>query len=121
MKPQFVSRQRRQPPETHRGAGTVRRATSAPQIFRRVLRLPLLPRELRRYDTLDAKLQPLMLATMAQLRSLNRVPENFLSHSRSPRCLELCDLKRCVPSRGEWLLQAENRQNCDASTAQSNP
>ena len=34
MKPPFGSRQRRQLPETHRGAGTVRRATSAPQIFR---------------------------------------------------------------------------------------
>src|SRR5271166_488832 len=93
---------------------------SALQIFQPVLPPLLLPRELQGYDPRDAKLQPLVLETMAD-RSSSRLPASLLFLPRSARCRRLCDRKHCAPNCGEWLLQLATTQNYDALTVQLNP
>src|SRR6266481_3502825 len=119
MKSQFWSPERPEPLETHRGAGAVRRTTSALQISRLMLPPALLPQELRRYDPLGVKLQLLVLTTLAYPR-LSRLPDNPLFLVQSTKCLRLCRRKRCEPSREERLLQGAKTQNCNALTIHLN-
>src|SRR5271165_2478978 len=94
--------------------------TKALQIFRRIPPLPLLPQELRRYDPLDAMLQPLVperLAFEASYRSL----ESLLFPARSTEYLPWCHRKRCAPRRAKWFRKPANTQNCDASRVQAIP
>ena len=90
------------------------------QIFQPLLPPRLLPQELQRYDPLDVKLQPLVSGNMAG-PAPHRLPESLLFRARSTEYLPLCHRKRCAPSRGEWLLELANTQNCDAWRVQSNP
>src|SRR5262244_2135821 len=110
---QFGFPEHREPRETRLGAGAIQQTTNALQIFRRILPLPLLPQELRRSDSLDAMLQPLVparLAFEASYRSL----ESLLFPARSTEYLPWCHPKRCAPSPAKLLLTAANTQNCDA-------
>ena len=50
-----------------------------------------------------------------------RLPECLLFPARSREYLPQRHRKRCVPNRGEWLLQLTNTQNCDALRVQSVP
>src|SRR4029077_12533423 len=81
---------------------------------------PVLLQELRRYDPLGAKIQPLVPAIMAY-PALRRLLDNLLFHPRSTKCLQLSHPKRCAPNRGERLLGAAKLQNSDALTVQLNP
>src|SRR5580704_4254298 len=120
MKPQFGSRPHPKSRETHRGAGTVRRATSAPPIFRRAFPLPLLSRELRNYDPQGAKLPPLWRYNMAVPTSIRSLD----SHVVPPRCTQGLSLrcrKRSTPSRGKRFLQTAAARNSDALTVQLPP
>src|SRR6516165_4674283 len=120
MKPQSGSRQHQLPPETPRGAGAVRHTTNVLQIFQLVLRLRLLPQELRSYDPQGASLRPLVQDSMVRPLS-RRFPPSPLFHARSTRYLPRSHRKRSAPSREEPLLQPAKAQSFDALRVQSTP
>jgi hypothetical protein len=119
-KPQFEPLRHPQPQTTRRGAGAARHTTSALQIFLSVLPLPLLSRELRSYDSQDAKLQPLVLRNRVRSTSI-RLLASPLFRALSTRDLPLSCRKRSAPNPEEPLRQPAKAENSDALRVQSNP
>src|SRR6202035_5025763 len=81
---------------------------------------PLLPQEIRRYDPLGARLQPLGPENMAASLS-NRLHDSLLFRPRSTRSLHLFHRKRCAPNREERLRWVAKLQNFDGLTVQLIP
>src|SRR5208282_1959977 len=51
----------------------------------------------------------------------HRLPDSLLFPARSTEYLPRCHRKRCAPSRGKWLRELANAQNCDVCRVQANP